>query len=129
MPNVNTDDLTFRTGANKEWSIASKSEHVLNTVQRLLYMTPGSDIYDPEVGLDVMGRSRKGYKEGDRDTEYESKIAQQINTYTDIVVSAVVCFYQNETLIITMNATYDSIEFRLRLTSDPANLENMITRV
>lgn len=129
MPTVPSDDLTFRTGTSREWAIASKTEHVLNTIQRLLYMTPGTDIYNPDAGLDVVGRARRAYKEGDRDTEYENRVTEQINTYTDIIVNSVVCLFQNETLVIAMNATYDSVEFRLRLTSDPATLENLITRV
>lgn len=129
MPSVNTDDITFRANeTDKTWSLASTSEHVLNTIQRIMYMVPGSDIYDTSRGLDIRTRARKGYKEGDRDLEFERQITEQLNKYTNILVSAVVCIFQNGMLIVSMLATYDSVEYRLRITSDPLSLSNLIER-
>lgn len=129
MPNIPNGDITFRSTAQQKWAMASPTEHVLNSIQRLLYMTPGSDIYDPEAGLDFMGRSRRAYANGDRDYEYETRIRDQVAKYTDIVLSSVVCMFQDETLTISMIANYDSQEFRLQLTADPTTLGSQITRI
>lgn len=129
MPTINSTDITFRANeGDRTWAYASDTEHVLSTIQRLLYMTPGTDIYQPDMGLDLVGRSRRAYREGDRDTEYESKVVEQLNKYTDIVVTSIACVFQNEVLTVSMGATYNSVEFRMQITSDPTKLENIITR-
>ena len=111
------------------WAMASDTEHVLQTVQRLLYTRPGSDIYNPELGLDALGRRQAKYKEGDRDLEFENAISTQCSLYTDIVPIAVVCVYKDNALTLAMTVSYSSAEFRLQLSIDPNQLSSLITRV
>lgn len=126
---IKTKDLTFRRSTAGAWTLASPAEFVLSTVQRLLYMKPGSDIYNASMGLDAVGRSVRSYVEGSRDTEFETRMVEQLQTYTDIVPLAVVAVYHDSLMEINLTATYDTQEYRLIFSVDPNTLSNMITRV
>ena len=128
MP-IPTTDVTFRTNDSGNWVMASTSEHILNTVQRLLYTHPGTDVYNPDMGLDIMGRCQKAYQDNSRDTEFENRMIDQLNKYTDIIPIAVVAQYRNKLMIIDMSITYESVQYRLQMSSDPSTLESQLVRV
>ena len=109
--NVGKQDLSYRVGYSGNAIVASGGEVICNTFHRLLYMIPGEDDYEKEMGLD---------------TEYEAMITKQLYTYTDIIPITVVAIYQNKLLIVMMDCMYDNKEYRLQASSDPNLLATKI---
>ena len=124
---VGKQDLTFRTGYSGNAIVARNGEVVCNAVHRLLYMIPGEDDYNKEMGLDITSRSKRPYTEGERDVEYEGMIVKQLYAYTDIIPLNIVALYQNRMLIIMMDCMYDNKQYRLETSSDPNRLETKIS--
>ena len=124
--NVGKQDLSYRVGYSGNAIFASGGEVICNTFHRLLYMIPGEDDYEKEMGLDITTRSKRPYTENERDTEYEAMITKQLYTYTDIIPITVVAIYQNKLLIVMMDCMYDNKEYRLQASSDPNLLATKI---
>jgi len=123
---VGKKDLSYRIGYSGNAIVASGGEVVCNAFHRLLYMIPGEDDYNKEMGLDVTTRSKRPYVENERDTEYEAMIVEQVSKYTDIIPINVVALYQNKLLVIMMDCSYDNHEYRLQASSDPELLATKI---
>lgn len=119
-------DITYRVGYSGNAIIATGGEVVCNAFHRLLYMVPGQDEYNKDMGLDITTRCRRQYTENSRDVEYETMIVEQLNKYTDIQPISVVVVYQNGMLIVVMDCIYDNNEFRLQDSSDPDTLAAMV---
>ena len=79
---------TFRMGRVGDPIVSNGIEAVCNILQRLLFMVPGMDDYNTNMGLDITTRAKRSYIDNTRDTEYESMIVEQMNTYTDIIQHA-----------------------------------------
>ncbi|MCM1532569.1 MAG: hypothetical protein NC114_09905 [Ruminococcus flavefaciens] len=126
MLNVGKKDLSYRVGYSGNAIVASGGEVICNSFHRLLYMIPGEDDYNKEMGLDVTTRSKRPYSENERDTEYEAMIVKQLYEYTDIIPLTVVAVYQNQLLVIMMDCMYDNKEYRLQASSDPNRLATKI---
>lgn len=102
---------------------ADPLEHILNTCQRIFHKAPDRDIYSKEsgLGLDIMARSQTAYNKGirERDYDYERKIQEQFNLYTDIILTNVMVTFSNKTLVVKLAGIWQDVEFELETTSDP----------
>ena len=124
---LSKSDLTFRMTTRTGEAIVSRNgESICNTFQRLLYMVPGTDDYEKNMGLDITTRAKKPHVNGERDTEYEAKIVEQLYAYTDIVPLNIVAIFQDQILIIYMDCMIDNQEFRLQASSDSDKLATQI---
>lgn len=120
-------DITFRMSTRTgEAIVSSNGESVCNMFQRLLYMVPGTDDYNKNMGLDITTRAKKPHINGTRDTEYEALVAEQLFAYTDIVPLNVVAIFQDQILAIYMDCRIDDQEFRLQTSSDTNKLATQI---
>lgn len=111
-------NITFRMSRMGDPIVSNNGENICNIFQRILYMVPGTDDYNPDMGLDIVSRSKLQYTEGTRDTDYETRIVDQLFKYTDIVPLNVIAIYQDRILRIYMDCTIDNQEFRLQSSSD-----------
>ena len=112
--------ITFRTESSGNMAVATPLENIANTVQRLFHIIPGSDDYDPEMGLDIVGRSRTSSEnDGSRDTDYEITIMKQLQTYTNIRPLSVIATYENNTLKVGLSLEYSNRIYQLAITSEP----------
>nr|DAS76595.1 MAG TPA: hypothetical protein [Caudoviricetes sp.] len=77
----------------------------------LFNMIPGYDPYNPEMGLDIAKYQFKTGVRGERDTEYELKIADQFGKYTDLHISTPIVQFVDDGWkitfqILTASASY-----------------------
>lgn len=119
-------DITFRMSRLGDPVASNSGEAVCNKFQRLLYMIPGTDDYNPNMGLDITTRAKRPYAEGARDTEYETQITEQLYTYTDIVPLSVIAIFSNKSLVILLNCQVNNQEFQVQVSSDPNALATVI---
>ena len=106
-------DATFRTDLSGNPILASNLDYYLGIVNILFNMIPGTDPYNPEMGLDIAKYRYKAGIEGERDTEYESKINEQFSKYTDLQISTPIMQFTNKSWkvtfqIITATAAYST---------------------
>lgn len=80
-------DATFRTDRAGNAILATKLEYYLGIVNMLFNMVPGTDPYNPDMGLNLAQYQFQAGIEGDRDSDYEVKITEQFSKYTDIRIS------------------------------------------
>lgn len=102
-----TTDLTFRHDRTGNMVIGKRGEYVVNIVQMLFNMKPGTDEFDSDKGLYISSKYFTHYTNNTRDSEYESKIVQQFTTYTDLIPSNVIAMYIDNTLRIYMMIRYE----------------------
>lgn len=110
---------TFRMGRVGDPIVSNGIEAVCNILQRLLFMVPGMDDYNTNMGLDITTRAKRSYIDNIRDTEYESMIVEQMNTYTDIIPTNVVAIFKDNMLIISITGKLSGNEFMFQTSSDP----------
>lgn len=110
---------TFRMGRVGDPIVSNGIEAVCNILQRLLFMVPGMDDYNTNMGLDITTRAKRSYIDNTRDTEYESMIVEQMNTYTDIIPTNVVAIFKDNMLIISITGKLSGNEFMFQTSSDP----------
>lgn len=110
---------TFRMGRVGDPIVSNGIEAVCNILQRLLFMVPGMDDYNTNMGLDITTRAKRSYIDNTRDTEYESMIVEQINAYTDIIPTNVVAIFKDNMLIISITGKLSGNEFMFQTSSDP----------
>lgn len=110
---------TFRMGRVGDPIVSNGIEAVCNILQRLLFMVPGMDDYNTNMGLDITTRAKRSYIDNTRDTEYESMIVEQMNTYTDIIPTNVVAIFKDSMLIISITGKLSGNEFMFQTSSDP----------
>lgn len=107
MPAYNqVKDFSFRMDRTGKMVTVSGAEHVRNVLVMLFGLRPGSDEYDAERGLDLLGRKHKMYVERTRDTEYESMIITQISRYTDLVPVRCIAIYLSDSLYVNLQVRY-----------------------
>lgn len=116
-------DFTMRHARTGMMIQADPLEHILNTCQRIFHKAPDRDIYSKEngLGLDIMARSQAAYNKGirERDHDYERKIQEQFNLYTDIVITNVMVTFIDKTLTVRLAGKWHSTEFEFATSSDP----------
>lgn len=110
---------TFRMGRVGDPIVSNGIEAVCNILQRLLFMVPGMDDYNTNMGLDITTRAKRSYIDNTRDTEYESMIVEQMNTYTGIIPTNVVAIFKDNMLIISITGKLSGNEFMFQTSSDP----------
>jgi len=106
-----TRDITFRTDTSGNPTISSNLDYYLGIVNMLFNMIPGYDPYNPEMGLDIAKYQFKTGVRGERDTEYELKIADQFGKYTDLHISTPIVQFVDDGWkitfqILTASASY-----------------------
>lgn len=106
-----TRDITFRTNTSGNPTISSNLDYYLGIVNMLFNMIPGYDPYNPEMGLDIAKYQFKTGVRGERDTEYELKIADQFGKYTDLHISTPIVQFVDDGWkitfqILTASASY-----------------------
>ena len=129
MAKTKVQDFTNRVESSGKVALSSNAEHIVNVIQRLLHISPGTDIYNPDMGLDVIARSRRPYTDGYRDTTYETLIGRQILEYTDIVPVNIVAVYKNQSLVLYMDVRYSDQLYRLQIGTDESDVRTMITEI
>lgn len=116
-------DFTMRHARTGMMVEPDPLEHILNTCQRIFHMPPDKDEYDKNngLGLDIMTRSRRRYKTGitERDYEYERMIQKQFNDYTDIVLSTVIVTCRDHMLLVKLEGQWMDTSFSFQTSSDP----------
>lgn len=107
-------DATFRTDISGNPVISSNKEYYLNIATMLFNMIPGTDPYNPEMGLNISQLQFKPGTPGERDTAYENEIATQFGKYTDMLISTPIVQYVKADnawkvtfQIVTNDATYN----------------------
>lgn len=119
MPNSsNTLDFSFRLDRTGKPVMTSGAEHVRTVLTMLFGMEPGTDEYEPERGLDLMGRKNRTYVDMTRDLEYESMISRQITMYTDLLPLSVVAAYANQTLFVNLSVQYQSNVYTIQMSDE-----------
>ena len=124
---MNPTDITFRPEKTGKQALSVKLEYVTNTAQRLFHMIPGTDIYDNEMGLDIIKESKRPANNGTRNTEYESRIIDQFNAYTDLSVRSVMALYEDNTLKVYMSVTYQDQTYKMVADSQSDELNILST--
>ena len=81
QPNV---DFTLHTERTGNMALSTPTEHVLGVLRRILYTVPGRDDYNTDYGLNLRAKVRPAGAVGNRDTEYEQEIREQLLAYTDL---------------------------------------------
>lgn len=118
MPSSLTKDFSFRMARTGKMVVASGAEHVRNVIVMLFGMRPGTDEYEPERGLDLVGRKFRQYTEKTRDTEYEQMIINQLSRYTDLIPVSVIAIYLNESLYVSLQVQYQGNFYATELSSE-----------
>lgn len=123
-------DFTMRHARTGMMVVADPLEHILNTCQRIFHIPSDRDEYDKEtgLGLDIMTRSQRAYKQGvtERDYEYEQMIKQQFNSYTDIVLTKIIVTFQEHIMIVILEGHWMDNYFTFQTSSDPNKLATEI---
>lgn len=123
-------DFSFHMDRTGKPIVTSGAEHVRAVVTRLFGMLPGTDEYNPEMGLDLIGRRTRTYVEMTRDTEYETMIKKQLTTYTDLVPIEVSAVYMNKTLIVSLTVQYFGDSYTMQLSSElDAELDTLTSKL
>lgn len=121
-----TTDLTLRHDRTGNMVVGKRGEYVMNVVQMLFNLRPGSDEFDKEKGLYVSSKYFKQYTDNTRDSEYESKIVKQFTTYTDLIPANVVAMYINQSLHIYMMIQYQGNIYEMDMVYDNDTLTAMM---
>lgn len=111
-------DFSFRMDRTGKMVTATGAEHVRNVMVMLFGMRPGSDEYDSERGLDLVGRKHRQYVEKTRDVEYENMIVKQISAYTDFIPINCVAIYLNDSLYVNLQVQYANEIYNMELSSN-----------
>lgn len=127
MPNSShTTDFSFRLDRTGKPVVTSGAEHVRTVLTMLFGMEPGTDEYEPERGLDLMGRKNRTYVDMTRDTEYESMISEQLTKYTDLLPLNIIAVYANQTLYINLSVQYQANVYTIQMSDElDANLDSL----
>lgn len=117
MPNttINSTDLTWRHDRSGNMVVGKRAEYVVNTVEMLFNMYPGTDEYEPERGLAIGKKKFQPHLDKTRDTQYENDIVKQFTTYTDLVPSNVLAMYVNEGLRMYMQVRFQGNVYEIDL--------------
>lgn len=130
MASVKDLDFSFRMDRTGKMIIASGAEHVRNVITMLFGMRPGSDEYDSERGLDLLGRKHRQYVEKTRDTAYESMIIKQLCAYTDLVPLNCIAIYLNDSLYISLEVQFNGDAFVTELSSNKnADMDTLSSQI
>lgn len=125
-----TYDFSFKMDRNGKSVLTSGGEHVRGVATMLFAMVPGTDEYNPEMGLDLNGRKFKMYEEFTRDIEYENEIRSQFTTYTDLVPVEIMAIYVKNSLYISLTVKYMSEVFNIQVSSDTgANMDELTSLI
>ena len=122
MQNINSKDFTMRIEDTGSMALATATEHVLNTVQHLMFAVPGRDDMEPELGLNIRNKIRVALAEGERDTDYEQEIARQFLTFTDLAPTSVIAITENGEYHVHLTVSWNNQYFQLQVGQDPATL-------
>ena len=106
-----TKDITFRSDFSGNATLATGLHYYLGIINMLFNMVPGTDPYNPEMGLDVAKLRFTAGVQNHRNTEYESNIANQFNKYTDLNISSVIVQFIDDQWKITFTVTTNSATY------------------
>lgn len=104
-------DFTFRTEQSGKMALSGDKEHIVNVLQMLFHMVPGTDDYSPDLGLDIRSKAFQPHVEGYRDSAYESRISEQLSAYTDLTPHEVITTYTNGRLSIYLLVSYNNSDY------------------
>jgi len=121
-----TTDITWRIDRNGNSIMSKRGEHVINVVQFLFNLRPGTDEYDREKGLFIKSKIQKAYTENSRDTSYEAEIVKQFTKYTDILPVNVIAIYLNGKYRIYLTVRYMGEIYELELTHSLDSIEAVL---
>lgn len=117
------EDPSFRKTRTGAPVLARNGEYVCNIAKMLFGLKPGYDEYDPERGLDIQSKLFQTYVNEQRDSDYEARIQDQFQKYTDLVPANVSAIYRGDTLVIFMTVTYHQDIYMLDIIGDKNGLE------
>lgn len=119
-------DLTMRTDRGGNMVKGKRGEYVCNIAQMLFNTKPGTDEYEPEKGLYIAQKQMKPYDEKERDTDYEAKIVEQFNKYTELRPMNVMALYLKGSYFIYMTVKYEGSLYEIHLSYDSKTLEAVL---
>ncbi len=100
-------DISFTIDSTKKMLYTSGGERARNTIYRLFTMKQGEDMYNPTMGLDYVLKLFQGNATNYEDTDYESEIRDQINTYTNYTCNSCKVVFNKEFLYIYISVSVD----------------------
>ena len=116
--NMSTIDFSFKMDRTGKPVTTKGAQHIRTVVMMLFAMEPGTDEYEPERGLDLLGRKQRTYIEMTRDTEYESMIHEQFTKYTDLTPLNVLAVYLNNSLFVSLTVQFLGEVYTMELSSE-----------
>lgn len=121
-----TQDFTYRMDRSENMVMASGAAYVKGITAMLFGLQPGSDPYNPEMGLFLPGKRFRAGSNGVRDYEYENQIAYQFSRYTKIQATSIIAFQKDGRYIVSFSAVFDDSIYDMRITSEPNSLNVLI---
>lgn len=121
-------DFTFRTEQSGKMALSGDKEHIVNVLQMLFHLVPGTDDYLPDLGLDIRSKAFQPHVEGHRDNSYESKISEQLSAYTDLTPMEVMATYMNNRLNVYLRVRYNNNDYTIGIGrgSDSRSVDTII---
>ena len=108
--------------------MASDAEHVLDTINRLFHMVPGTDEYDPNWGLNIAAQKFIPHDKNGRNSQYENDILTQLGKYTDLTAKTVTARYYKDNLVVLMDIMYKNKTYMVSISSEPDSLATIVSR-
>lgn len=128
--NLRDTDFSFRMDRTGKMVTVSGAEHVRNVLVMLFGMRPGSDEYDAERGLDLLGRKHRQYIDRTRDGEYESMIVKQLTKYTDLIPVSCIAIYLNDSLYVNLQVRFMNEFYSTELaTAKNADMDTLAAQI
>ena len=112
---INSTDCTWRYDRSGNMVEGKRAEYVVNVVEMLFNMIPGTDEYEPDRGLAINKKKFQPYLDNTRDTQYEDEITKQFTTYTDLIPSNVLAVYVNNALRMYMQVRFQGNIYEIDL--------------
>lgn len=100
------EDFSYRLDHSENMVVNTGYDYIKGIVAMLFGMRPGTDEYNPEMGLDLPGQRFTTGKNGTRDSAYESNIERQFSKYTDLVVLNPVAYRKDGQYLVSFTVQY-----------------------
>ncbi len=108
MANPVIQDFSFRLDRSENMVINRNYDYMKGIVAYLFGLRPGSDEYNPEMGLDLPGKRFTTGRNNSRDTEYEKEIEHQFAKYTDMIAMNTVAYRKDGRYLISFILAYQN---------------------
>ena len=130
MAALKTKDITFRLSESTgQPAIATDTEHVIGVIKRLLEMKPGSDIYNPGMGIDIRSYNLMAARNGSRLPALETDITNQLIQYTDVVPKSLVAMALGGRIYLSGTISYGGIDLSMTIAqTEDGSLNGQIVR-